>query len=741
MKRSAGVGTSMTDARPSAFEYLERARRRQTRSGFLLLLGAPVLAIASVLLWQSRQRPVYEAHGSVVLAPAISRVRGSTDSGKRLLGDEAVLLQTEDFRRRVLEQLSAEDRARLTRMRPGLSAEVMRRKAADGTARALAQIRQVKIARSLRERGVTADDALVSDTFVLSIDDDNADPVLAAGLVNATIRASLTANLVVSGERAARTRRFIEAKLKPLAMKIAVEEVEERRVARTSSSPFEVRTVAPPAGSASPRAAQTAGPAGRKERKAAARAVARRPRGLLDNEEIGVAQPGEDPTLSYLDAALDQARLEQRMAVVRLRLAQTLGAPALGNDEGSESGALRRRLEAQLDDARSEYASTADSLGASNPEREAGLARMDALRRELQRVDERRIEEAQRSVQETAARSAALRAAAAAERAKAETGTEQQAKTAFLELSLALDLNTLALMRERLSTVNSDLALGEPLVEMVDQAQVPLTPLHHSLRAVLVLAGGGGLVLGFAAVVMLQMLQLDRWSVGEVEEAAERPVLAILRELKGADSKETTRELEEALHGLRDAMTWIRGARTGLVVSFASSMPAEGTTTIVAASAFLLARAGARVLVVDTNLYRPALARTFGRYGEVGLSHVLAGAASLGAAVQPVLREPGGGGMLDVLGTGCVPVDPFETLRSGVMQDLLREAGGRYDYVLLDSCLTRGLNGMVVSDQVNAVVMVARYGRVDLRALRARRDVLKRAGMPISAVVINGVPC
>jgi capsular exopolysaccharide synthesis family protein len=152
--------------------------------------------------------------------------------------------------------------------------------------------------------------------------------------------------------------------------------------------------------------------------------------------------------------------------------------------------------------------------------------------------------------------------------------------------------------------------------------------------------------------------------------------------------------------------------------------------------AVILAQRGTRVLLIDADLRRPNVHHRFGLNGKLGLSTVLSGQNTLEEAVQPVKEVPG----LDILASGPVPPFPTEMLSSQTMSDLLKHAGTQYEYVLLDSPpILSVTDGVLLSRQVDAVILVVRHGKSSKNVVRRGRDLLVRSGAPMAGVVLNAV--
>lgn len=111
-----------------------------------------------------------------------------------------------------------------------------------------------------------------------------------------------------------------------------------------------------------------------------------------------------------------------------------------------------------------------------------------------------------------------------------------------------------------------------------------------------------------------------------------------------------------------------------------SALRGEGRTCVLLNLAAALAQAHRRVLVLDTDLKRPSIARLLGLEAEVGLPELL---AEGGDGVDPRCRvQPGG---FDVLPTCGQPENSTQLLVSVEFEQLLDRFDRQYDFILFDS--------------------------------------------------------
>jgi len=261
-----------------------------------------------------------------------------------------------------------------------------------------------------------------------------------------------------------------------------------------------------------------------------------------------------------------------------------------------------------------------------------------------------------------------------------------------------------------------------------------------------------GLVAGLGLAFLLESLDTGLRSIAEIESVTELPSLAIVPRSKRATPEQlaTMTTVERNINVLTQPKSQFtesfRSLRTALLLSTTghepkrilctSATPSEGKTTIASNLAVILAQRGTRVLLIDADLRRPNIHHRFGLNGKLGLSTVLSGQTTLEESVQSVAEVPG----LDILASGPVPPFPTEMLSSQTMIDLLGAADKLYTYVVMDSPpILSVTDGVLLSRQVDAVILVVRHGKSSKHIVRRGRDLLMRSGAPMAGIVLNAV--
>jgi succinoglycan biosynthesis transport protein ExoP len=168
-----------------------------------------------------------------------------------------------------------------------------------------------------------------------------------------------------------------------------------------------------------------------------------------------------------------------------------------------------------------------------------------------------------------------------------------------------------------------------------------------------------------------------------------------------------------------------------------SALPEEGKTTISANLAGALAQMGRRVLLVDGDMRRPRVSELLGLpKGAGGLSTVLIGKDKEEDVVVPSAKLPN----LYIMPAGPKPPYPAELLGSNRMKALLNSWRPIYDHIIIDTPPVLSVTDPVLlSVDVDAVVLVVRFNQTTKQALKEVREILDQVNARVCGVILNSV--
>ena len=312
-------------------------------------------------------------------------------------------------------------------------------------------------------------------------------------------------------------------------------------------------------------------------------------------------------------------------------------------------------------------------------------------------------------------------------------------------LTLRDERETLVGTVNTLSTYLARLESAEPVRRgsgrIIQDAQPPESPsspkpLRNSAVA-LVLGLGIGVVLALAAEA------LDR-TVGSVDQAATltgKPVLGripISSEEEGGDLpmlRQPGGPVSESFRDLRTNLRFVgdQGPPRSVVVT--SAIQGEGKSVTAANLALAAVATGQRVLLVDADLRRPGVGRTFGLDQEAGLSTVLAGEHDLDEVLLELEQSS-----LHLLLAGVRPPNPNELVSSGRMKQLLARLTEHFDLVVVDvPPLLAVPDVLEIAGSVDATLLVVELQRSERHEVRDACERLDRVGADLVGLVVNRI--
>ncbi len=161
----------------------------------------------------------------------------------------------------------------------------------------------------------------------------------------------------------------------------------------------------------------------------------------------------------------------------------------------------------------------------------------------------------------------------------------------------------------------------------------------------------------------------------------------------------------------------------------------EGKTTVSVNLATVLAQIG-KTCLIEADMRKPTLARTFQLPENVGLVQVLDGDISFERAF---FRAPSVPDLYVMPGGAFVP-NPADTLSAEGMRTLLTSLRKEFDFVVIDSPPEIPFSdARILSILADAVILVSRYGQTTRRAIARGAQILDDVGAPLVGVVLNAI--
>lgn len=189
------------------------------------------------------------------------------------------------------------------------------------------------------------------------------------------------------------------------------------------------------------------------------------------------------------------------------------------------------------------------------------------------------------------------------------------------------------------------------------------------------------------------------------------------------------------LRNLRTTAELIAGRRGAAALLFTATHPGEGTTTIASNHALLAAEAGRSTLLIDANLWRPALHTRLHTDRRPGLADVAAGLTSLENAIRPVAI---GSLELHFVAAGPPVHGTVDVVGSQSVSDLISDACRMFDTVVIDSPPVLALTDAAVMSahpEVDTIVVIGHRQR--RKRVTQTVTQLRRAGANMIGLAVN----
>lgn len=297
------------------------------------------------------------------------------------------------------------------------------------------------------------------------------------------------------------------------------------------------------------------------------------------------------------------------------------------------------------------------------------------------------------------------------------------------------DATTLALEATVAQLQPDSLATSRVNISVIDPAsrgtQIAPRTTYNTVVGLLL-----GLAAGLVLAVFLESLDRSVKTGAQTEASTHAPVLGVVpRRLRGGGQLAALGNdaTAETYRTLRTGVTFADPDNPPRVIMVTSASEGEGKTTTAVNLAIALAQSGERTVIVDADLRRASVARMLGLEGTVGLTSVITRAASLEDSLQ--VWQDG----LMVLPAGPLPPNPSEIVGSQAMGRLIHDLREFADVIVIDSpSVIPVTDAVVLSTQVEGVILVVRAGRTHRAQAAEARRRLDGVQAPVIGSVLNG---
>lgn len=165
-----------------------------------------------------------------------------------------------------------------------------------------------------------------------------------------------------------------------------------------------------------------------------------------------------------------------------------------------------------------------------------------------------------------------------------------------------------------------------------------------------------------------------------------------------------------------------------------SSGPGEGKSTTSANLAVVFADSGQKVLLIDADLRKPTIHKTFNLVNNKGFSNLVSTQELIDEVVQKTIVPN-----LDVLTSGPKAPNPSELLGSVRMENLLSELRNMYDLIIFDMPpVVAVTDAQIMSSKVDGTLLVVREEVSRKESLYKAKELLELVNANVLGAIYHG---
>lgn len=330
---------------------------------------------------------------------------------------------------------------------------------------------------------------------------------------------------------------------------------------------------------------------------------------------------------------------------------------------------------------------------------------------------------------------------------KAQTGVLDQGSDS-LEYSNLKQANEsyksqLASMEKALLDASAAITVTDPGIAVAELAELPLGPVRPSKTKSVAIGSFLGLLCGACFILGLYFMDTSIRTVSQAENLLSVPVIAAVPILPESESRsklptfsDPQSFVAESFRGLRASLLLHDRDNPLKTVLVGSAIPGEGKSFCACNLAVAFAQAGLKTLLIDADLRLPTGYQYFGVTQDENVSGfpaVLAGRATLASGVvQSKIAT------LHLLLTTTPADSPAELLSGPALHQLLDDAAGKYDRIVIDSAPLNAVSDtMLIIQKADAILLVVRAGQTPASESKAALGKIYNSKMKPLGLILN----
>ena len=254
-----------------------------------------------------------------------------------------------------------------------------------------------------------------------------------------------------------------------------------------------------------------------------------------------------------------------------------------------------------------------------------------------------------------------------------------------------------------------------------------------------------GLLIACCAVLLYELLQDNIRNPDDVELQLNQKMFGLIPIVTDSSKSKSISprlyfdngqyQFSEAIKTLRTSLILSHLDAPAKIVAVTSSVPGEGKSTVSTSLAFALAQ-NERVLLIDADLRRPSVGKTFGlTVSRPGLTNLIAGSHTQKDCT--VFDKESG---LHVIPSGPVPPDAQQILNSLRFSNTVKLLSKHYDRIIIDTAPVNAVSdALMISRLSDSTLYVVKSGSTRKKIIQRGIGRLNQVGISIDGIILNQV--
>ena len=297
--------------------------------------------------------------------------------------------------------------------------------------------------------------------------------------------------------------------------------------------------------------------------------------------------------------------------------------------------------------------------------------------------------------------------------------------------------------REENAITLASTASNGRIIEIPMASKSPVSP-KKNVYLLAALIVGMALPLCFIYIIDLMKYKIENRK--DVEKLCSLPILA---ELPLGNVQESVRGtivihenknnlMEEAFRILRTNLLFMLKPEDK-VIMVTSSQPSDGKSFVAGNLAASLAYLGKKVIIIGLDIRNSGLDKVFGLNGHtLGITNYLSQPEHVDWSewILPSKISPN----LDIFPRGNIPPNPTELVSRSILDELIQQLKGKYDYVILDTApIAMVTDSSIISRVADLCIYVCRADHTPKAAFSFVNTLKEQSTFCPLAIVINGI--